>query len=161
MGIALSVASLQWALGVFLAAAGAMMLVAPHQFGEPGYDALRRHLPWWGVSFCCAGAGLLAARCSPCPAGSCWPSILPPEKEGHPTNGTGSAGGCLSGAATTFRTGRGYAAGQERNSPRGVLRPLAPPGLPARRERLHPWASNRNEFSKFPRNRAFLVLSRM
>ena len=62
VGIALSVASLPWALGVFLAAAGAMMLVAPHQFGEPGYDALRRQLPWWGVSFCCAGAGLLAAR---------------------------------------------------------------------------------------------------
>jgi hypothetical protein len=37
------------------------MLVAPHQFSAPGYDALRRQLPWWGITCCLAGAGLLAA----------------------------------------------------------------------------------------------------
>jgi signal transduction histidine kinase len=62
MKIEIGVSSFQWATGVFLAATGALMLVAPHQFGAPGYDALRPQLPWWGTAFCLAGGGLLAAR---------------------------------------------------------------------------------------------------
>ena len=53
--------SLEWALGTFLAGAGVLMLVAPHQFSAAGYDALRPALPWWASAFCLAGIALVAA----------------------------------------------------------------------------------------------------
>src|SRR5688500_10131987 len=52
--------SLEWAMGAFLAGAGVLMLVAPHQFSAPGYDTLRPALPWWASALCIAGVGLVA-----------------------------------------------------------------------------------------------------
>ena len=52
--------SLEWAMGAFLAGAGVLMLVAPHQFSASGYDTLRPALPWWASAYCIAGVGLVA-----------------------------------------------------------------------------------------------------
>ena len=50
---------LRWAIGAFCATVGALMLVAPHQFGSPAYATLRLHLPAWGAAFLLGGTGLL------------------------------------------------------------------------------------------------------
>ncbi|MBA2447697.1 MAG: response regulator [Chloroflexi bacterium] len=51
--------TLRWAVGVFCAVIGALMLVAPHQFAAPSYAPLRPYLPWWGAAFLLAGAALV------------------------------------------------------------------------------------------------------
>ena len=53
--------SLEWAMGAFLSGVGVLMLVAPHQFSAPGYDALRPALPWWASAFCLAGVALVSS----------------------------------------------------------------------------------------------------
>jgi len=60
MGI-VSVGTLQWTVGAFCAMLGALMLVAPHQFGTAHYTALQPHLPLWGTAFLLAGVGLPAS----------------------------------------------------------------------------------------------------
>jgi len=59
------VTTLQWAVGMFSALLGAMMLIVPHRFEASTYAALQPHLLWWGVAFLLAGGGLLAAALSP------------------------------------------------------------------------------------------------
>ncbi len=56
----LSISSLQWVVGAFIATLGAMMLVAPHQFAAAPYAALSPQLAWFGPGFLGAGASLLA-----------------------------------------------------------------------------------------------------
>src|SRR5713226_6043827 len=56
----LRISSLQWAVGGFSVAIGALMLVEPFQFGAPGYAPLRPYLAWWGIGFVLAGMSLLA-----------------------------------------------------------------------------------------------------
>ena len=55
----LRIDTLRWAIGGFCAVIGALMLVAPHQFGSPAYATLRPLLPWWGAAFLLGGTGLL------------------------------------------------------------------------------------------------------
>jgi PAS domain S-box-containing protein len=57
---ALSISSLQWVVGMFIATLGALMLVSPHQFSAATYSHLSPHLAWFGPGFLLAGAGLLA-----------------------------------------------------------------------------------------------------
>ena len=56
----LSITSLQWAVGLFCASTGALMLVAPHQFELVAYVASPAQLVWWGLALLSAGAGLIA-----------------------------------------------------------------------------------------------------
>ena len=56
----LSITSLQWAVGTFCFAMGALMLVAPHQFNWPAFAWVQGQLTLWGVGFLAAGVGLLA-----------------------------------------------------------------------------------------------------
>src|SRR6266849_1641626 len=56
----LRISSVQWAVGGFSAAIGALMLVEPFQFAAPGYAPLRPYLAWWGLGFVLAGMSLLA-----------------------------------------------------------------------------------------------------
>src|SRR5712691_4018710 len=56
----LRISSVQWAVGGFSAAIGALMLVEPFQFAAPGYAPLRPYLAWWGIGFVLAGISLLA-----------------------------------------------------------------------------------------------------
>jgi PAS domain S-box-containing protein len=51
----LRISSLQWAVGVFCALIGALLLVVPHQFESPVETGLGLNLPWWGASFLLAG----------------------------------------------------------------------------------------------------------
>lgn len=51
--------SLQWAAGVFCAVIGALILIAPEQFGAASFNALRPNLLFWGSAFLCAGAALV------------------------------------------------------------------------------------------------------
>ena len=44
----LRISSLQWAVGVFCALIGALLLVVPHQFESPVETGLGLNLPWWG-----------------------------------------------------------------------------------------------------------------
>ncbi|MBI3979328.1 MAG: hypothetical protein HY331_14185, partial [Chloroflexi bacterium] len=53
--------TLDVAVGVFCLLTGALMLVAPHQFGAGTYALLQPNLPWWGFAFLLAGSALLAA----------------------------------------------------------------------------------------------------
>ena len=55
------ITTLQWAVGMFCAVIGAMMLIVPHKFETPIYATLIRHLTWWGVAFLVAGGSVLAA----------------------------------------------------------------------------------------------------
>src|ERR1700694_2143065 len=55
----LSFTSLRMAVGMFCAAMGVLMLVAPHQFNWPAFAWLQDQLTWWGVGFLAAGVGLL------------------------------------------------------------------------------------------------------
>lgn len=57
--------TLQWAVGMFSALLGAMMLIVPHRFEAATYAVLQPHLLWWGVAFLLAGAGVLAAALIP------------------------------------------------------------------------------------------------
>jgi two-component system, OmpR family, phosphate regulon sensor histidine kinase PhoR len=59
-GAMMRITTLQWAVGMFCALVGAMMLIVPHQFEAPVYTELHRHLSWWGAIFLIAGASLLA-----------------------------------------------------------------------------------------------------
>jgi len=43
------VTTLQWAVGMFSALLGAMMLIVPHRFEASTYAALQPHLLWWGA----------------------------------------------------------------------------------------------------------------
>lgn len=56
----LSTGTLRWAVATFLATTGAMMLVAPHQFGSVAYMALRPYMALWGAAFLALGIALLA-----------------------------------------------------------------------------------------------------
>lgn len=56
----LSLGSLQWVVGTFIAVLGALMLVSPHQFASATYAPLSPHLAWFGPGFLLAGAGLFA-----------------------------------------------------------------------------------------------------
>jgi signal transduction histidine kinase len=56
----LSIESLLWAMGLFCAFTGSFVLVAPHHFRTPVYEALRLHGPWWGTLAVVSGSGLLA-----------------------------------------------------------------------------------------------------
>jgi signal transduction histidine kinase len=56
----LSITSLQWTVGAFVATIGALMLVSPHQFASLAYVPVSGHLAWLGPGFLVAGAGLLA-----------------------------------------------------------------------------------------------------
>jgi len=51
----LRISSLQWAVGIFCAVIGALLLVVPHQFESPIEKALELSPPWWGTSFLLAG----------------------------------------------------------------------------------------------------------
>lgn len=51
--------TLQWAVGVFCATTGILMLLAPHQFRVPEYAILRPYLPWSGCLMMLAGAALV------------------------------------------------------------------------------------------------------
>jgi diguanylate cyclase (GGDEF)-like protein/PAS domain S-box-containing protein len=53
------IATLQWLVGLFCAAIGTLMLVAPHQFAASAYSAFKPHLPVWGIFFLVGGVGLL------------------------------------------------------------------------------------------------------
>ncbi len=55
----LRIRSLQWIVGAFCAVSGAMMLVVPHQFHAPAYDALPLQPPFLGTVFLIAGAALI------------------------------------------------------------------------------------------------------
>jgi PAS domain S-box-containing protein len=55
----LRITTLQWGVGVFCAAMGALILVAPHQFTPAVFAPLQRAFSPWGVGFVLAGAGLL------------------------------------------------------------------------------------------------------
>lgn len=57
--IAARLDGLRWGVGLLAALIGAMMLVAPHQFGSPVYSFLRPQLPIWGTAFLLTGVGLL------------------------------------------------------------------------------------------------------
>src|SRR5579864_6069740 len=51
---------LQWAVGLFCALIGALMITVPEQFDTPAYAAFVPHLTGWGLAFLVAGNGLLA-----------------------------------------------------------------------------------------------------
>jgi PAS domain S-box-containing protein len=53
--------ALQFGVGGFCAAVGALMLVVPYQFATPAYAALQSQLAWSGPALVLAGAGLFAA----------------------------------------------------------------------------------------------------
>ena len=46
--VAQRITTLQWAVGVFCALLGTLMVVAPHQFSGPLFTALSGHLSWLG-----------------------------------------------------------------------------------------------------------------
>ena len=50
-------ALLRWAVGVFCALVGTLMLIAPHQFAGPTFVPLRPWLTEWGAAFFAAGVG--------------------------------------------------------------------------------------------------------
>jgi signal transduction histidine kinase len=56
----LAIDTLQWVVGLWSAAAGAFMLVAPHQFATPTYARLLPHLFLWGIACLGSGIGLLS-----------------------------------------------------------------------------------------------------
>lgn len=51
--------TLQWAVGALCAATGALIYVAPHQFGSPAYAMMQPELRWWAGLFLLAGLVLL------------------------------------------------------------------------------------------------------
>src|SRR4051812_23523731 len=51
--------SLRQAVGLFCLLLGALILVAPHQFYGPGYEAIRGTLPALGVATICGGLLLI------------------------------------------------------------------------------------------------------
>lgn len=53
-------ALLRWAVGVFCALVGALMLIAPHQFAGASFAPLRPWLTEWGAAFFAAGVALIA-----------------------------------------------------------------------------------------------------
>jgi signal transduction histidine kinase len=55
----LSISSLQWVLGAFIATLGALILVSPHQFGAAAYGPIRPLLAWFGPGFLLGGGWLL------------------------------------------------------------------------------------------------------
>ena len=57
----LRLTTLRWAVGGFCATIGALMLVVPHQFSSPTFNAIRPILPWYGLVTLTAGVGLLLA----------------------------------------------------------------------------------------------------
>jgi signal transduction histidine kinase len=58
----LSTDCLRWSMGLFCAIVGAFVLVAPHHFGAPVYDAIRPHAPWWGILSLTSGVSLIAVE---------------------------------------------------------------------------------------------------
>ena len=54
------VAGLQFTVAALGAAIGALMLVAPHQFGAVVYAPLKPHLIWLGAGFLLTSAGLFS-----------------------------------------------------------------------------------------------------
>lgn len=57
--LALRVELLRWAVGIFCAFVGALMLIVPHQFSSPSFSVLRLVLPWIGALYLLAGMALL------------------------------------------------------------------------------------------------------
>jgi hypothetical protein len=58
-GATMRITTLQWAVGMFCALVGAMMLIVPHQVETSVYATLYRHLSWWGVTFLVAGLSVV------------------------------------------------------------------------------------------------------
>ncbi|MEA2692260.1 MAG: hypothetical protein QOJ16_1647 [Acidobacteriota bacterium] len=56
----LSVDTLEWSLGLFCALVGALMLVAPHQFGDPSYAFIAPYLAGCGLIGLAGGIALLS-----------------------------------------------------------------------------------------------------
>ncbi len=54
-----NIGTLQFAIGVFQAIVGSMMLVTPHRFMSPAYTALQPNLILWGTFFFLVGSSLL------------------------------------------------------------------------------------------------------
>jgi len=52
--------SLRWGAGLFCSVLGAFVLVAPHRFAAPPYEALAPYRTLWGSAAFAAGVGLLA-----------------------------------------------------------------------------------------------------
>ena len=52
--------NLHWAVGIFCAILGALILVAPHQFQTQDYIYLQNNLMIWGLSFLFAGLALIS-----------------------------------------------------------------------------------------------------
>lgn len=57
--LALRTATLSWAVGIFCALVGALMLIVPHQFVSPIFSVIRPYLPVAGSIYLCVGFGLL------------------------------------------------------------------------------------------------------
>jgi signal transduction histidine kinase len=68
-------ALLRWAVSVFCALVGALMLIAPHQFAGPSFAPLRPWITAWGAAFFIAGASLVTTSAvglrGPFAVGSC------------------------------------------------------------------------------------------
>src|SRR5215213_740922 len=52
--------SLRWGIGLFCSILGAFVLVAPHRFAAPPYEALAPYRALWGSAAFAAGVALLA-----------------------------------------------------------------------------------------------------
>lgn len=61
----LRIRTTQLAIGLFCAVMGALMFVAPHQFNNPSFAALRPQMPWWGMAFLVAGSSLIGVMAFP------------------------------------------------------------------------------------------------
>ena len=75
---ALSPEILLWAMGLFCGFIGAFLLIAPHRFQTPSYEALLPYALAWGTLALASGMGLLAVAVlrprRPCaaPSTSAW-----------------------------------------------------------------------------------------
>ncbi|HET9211025.1 MAG TPA: ATP-binding protein [Thermoanaerobaculia bacterium] len=58
--LAFSPESLRWVMGLFCAFGGAFVLVAPHRFASPPYQALASFRGAWGIAALAAGVALLS-----------------------------------------------------------------------------------------------------
>src|ERR1700736_1156284 len=61
-GASMRITTLLWAVGIYSALMGAMMLIVPHRFEIAAYGPFRAHLMWWGIAFLLTGGGLLAGH---------------------------------------------------------------------------------------------------
>jgi signal transduction histidine kinase len=68
--LAFSPESLRWAMGLFCAFVGAFVLIAPHRFAAPPYQALASFRGIWGIAALAAGAALLSVAVMRPPPGA-------------------------------------------------------------------------------------------